>query len=359
MATMEHALEALVNAREVIAENIGTMGGPASETDTLMELADSILEIPAGGGSDLPADWPDIKTILQNDNTPGYGGKYIQLITDHNDTISLSGGLAYRTSDGAFYQTAAASHTWDPLEDIPSDQGYNTRWVIAYTNAASAVNLQANVLWAVLDLMLNSVASISGKSLLRAFDFLDGKNLAPTLGSVTSLFQSDYSLTRPPVLDLSNVNNTASMFNACQSLASPPQLLNASGLTNMSNMFRDCYALKSAPDTLGTSNATTVGNLFNTCYALVSVPDMLDLSSATTVSDAFYRCPWVKSFKIHGLKVSLSLSASPFFTHADLLYTIQNLQSVSGQTLTLGATNLDKLSPAERAIATGKGWTLN
>lgn len=37
---------------------------------------------------------------------------------------------------------------------------------------------------------------------------------------------------------------------------------------------------------------------------------------------------------------------------------INGLQTVTGQTLTLGTANLAKLTDAEKKVATDKGWTL-
>ena len=61
-----------------------------------------------------------------------------------------------------------------------------------------------------------------------------------------------------------------------------------------------------------------------------------------------------------GLKCNLDLSPCPALTHDSLMNVINKAADVtsSPKTLTLGATNLAKLSDAEKAIATGKGWTL-
>ena len=61
-----------------------------------------------------------------------------------------------------------------------------------------------------------------------------------------------------------------------------------------------------------------------------------------------------------GLKVNLELSSSSKITHESLLNVINKAADVtaSPKTLTLGSTNLAKLSDEEKAIATNKGWTL-
>ena len=60
-----------------------------------------------------------------------------------------------------------------------------------------------------------------------------------------------------------------------------------------------------------------------------------------------------------GMKVSFYIDASTKFTREALVEIIGNLAEVtSTQTLTMGSTNLAKLTDDDKAVATGKGWTL-
>ena len=61
-----------------------------------------------------------------------------------------------------------------------------------------------------------------------------------------------------------------------------------------------------------------------------------------------------------GLKADLDLSKAPNLTHESLMNVINKAANVtsSPKTLTLGATNLGKLTSTEKAIATNKGWVL-
>ena len=60
-----------------------------------------------------------------------------------------------------------------------------------------------------------------------------------------------------------------------------------------------------------------------------------------------------------GMKISFDISASEKFEESDLVTILNNIATVtSTQTLTMGAANLAKLTDAEKAIATNKGWTL-
>ena len=67
----------------------------------------------------------------------------------------------------------------------------------------------------------------------------------------------------------------------------------------------------------------------------------------------------IKSIHCKHFKISFSISQSTAFEEADLVEILNNLDPVSTtQTLTMGATNLAKLTSDDILIATGKGWAL-
>jgi len=358
IADFTDALNQLERSRTELADNLNTKGVSASASEHLTGLVPKVLDIQGGGSGEWcpPAGWPDIKKILQEDTTPGFGGKYIQLITDHYDTINLTGALAYRTSDGAFY-SANTTHTWDRLQDVPSTLGYKTRLVIYYTNASSAIDLQPTCLWVVLDLTLLSL--IGTRRFLRAFEFINNKNLSPTITSVSGMLFSCSSLAKvPDVLNISNSTNTSNMFYYCTCLTKVPDVLNLSNSINTGGMFLGCSSLTKLPDVLDISLCTNANNMFSGCQVLTKVPDMLDVSSCIDTTNMFANAGNIKNLRLRGLKVSTNISASPFYTRDDLLFTITNLQTVTNETLTIGTTNMAKLTSGDIAIATSKGWTL-
>ena len=106
--------------------------------------------------------------------------------------------------------------------------------------------------------------------------------------------------------------------------------------TNLRYFFYNCRAMTSLvlPTGFG-QNATNNTNCFHNCSALTDI----------TGNPNF--------------KASLNLSTSPRMTHDSLMVVINGLQTVpTAQTLTLGTTNLAKLTDEERKVATDKGWTL-
>ena len=98
--------------------------------------------------------------------------------------------------------------------------------------------------------------------------------------------------------------------------------------------------------------------LFNSCINLVEI-GAIDLSNVSIMNVAFSACSKLKSIHCTHFKVSFDISASTQFEESDLVEIIGNLDTVTtAQTLTMGATNLAKLTQDEILVATGKGWTL-
>lgn len=73
----------------------------------------------------------------------------------------------------------------------------------------------------------------------------------------------------------------------------------------------------------------------------------------------FYDCSNLTEIHMTGMKVSFDIASSTKFTRDALVEILNNLATVtSTKTLTMGSTNLAKLTDEDKAIATNKGWTL-
>ena len=176
--------------------------------------------------------------------------------------------------------------------------------------------------------------------------------------NMSNLFKGCSQLESIPLFDTSKVTDMGYMLYYCDKLTSVP-LFDTSKVTNMSNMFYKCGKLTSVPE-FNTSNATTMSSLFYSCGQLKSVPK-LDTSNVTNAWNMFYHCAQLTTLGgFIGLKASLDLSGSPLLPHDSLLNVINEAADVtaSPKNLTLGSTNLAKLTDEEKAIATSKGWTL-
>lgn len=177
--------------------------------------------------------------------------------------------------------------------------------------------------------------------------------------NMESMFESCPKLTSIPQLDTSNVRNMTRMFYYCSSLTSIPQL-DTSKVFYMERMFANCSSLTSMPQ-LDTSNVTDMTVMFYDCVSLTSIPQ-LDTSKVTDMYRMFDNCSSLTSIKMKNMKVSFDISASTEFTREALLEIINNCFDLTTlnktATLTMGSTNLTKLTDEDKAIATAKGWTL-
>lgn len=214
---------------------------------------------------------------------------------------------------------------------------------------------------------------------------LDQVDLFDT-SSVTTMeytFNGCSKLKTVPQFDYSNVQKTCSMFFQCSDLESVPEL-SMPELIDASRMFQQCSSLTHISlinlnklDTIyygcyycssleyanitGTSNCTNFGYLFYQDKSLKTV-EVIDMSSASSTSTMFGSCSSLENLGgFIGLKVNLTLSASNNITVQSMLNVFNTIADVNGlgtRTLTLGTTNLNKLTDDQKAIATAKGWTL-
>lgn len=173
---------------------------------------------------------------------------------------------------------------------------------------------------------------------------------------MSSMFDGCKSLTTIPLLNTSSATIMRYMFHECSGLNAIPQL-DTSKVTDMSNMFQYCYNLTTIP-LLDTSKVTSMQYMFQSCYKLTTIPQ-LDTSNVTDMYNMFSNCSKLQEIHMTGMKVNFDITSSTKFTESALVEILNNLATVtSTKKLTMGSTNLAKLTDAEKAIATNKGWTL-
>ncbi len=168
-------------------------------------------------------------------------------------------------------------------------------------------------------------------------------------------------LTEFPMLDLHNGTDFEEAWRGCSSLTSFPQLDLSSG-TNFANAWRSCSSLTTFPQ-LDLSSGTDFDRAWGECSSLTSLP-ALDLSNGTNIYDALYNSSSLTTLGGFGaIKANFYLSYSPNLTVESIMNVITqaadlNSLGITGKTLTLGSTNLAKLTDEQKAVATSKGWTL-
>ena len=219
-------------------------------------------------------------------------------------------------------------------------------------------------------------------------------NMATNNGTDYSYLFHNYNGTSLDVsgLDTSNVTNMYCMFQNCNKLTSlDVSNFNTSNVTEMRYMFHDCNNLTELDvSNWDTSNVKNMGYMFAGNVSpnkltvkglnnwdiskVTNITDMFaknwtiteldlsfwDISKVTTISGAFNNCTKLVDFKApKNIGANMSVSSSTALSHDSLMSIINNLATVtSSKTLTLGSTNLAKLTDEEKAIATNKGWIL-
>ena len=187
---------------------------------------------------------------------------------------------------------------------------------------------------------------------LTSVPLLDTSNVT----TMSSMFSNCRSLTSVPSFDTRNVTDMSSMFESCSRLTNVP-LFDTSNVTKMDSMFRNCSNLTNVP-LFDTSNVTDMSYMFSYCQRLTNVP-LFDTSNVTDMSSMLQNCSSLETIHMINIRTNLDISSSIKFTRQALLEIIGNLKTVtSTKRLTMGSTNLAKLTDEDKAIATNKGWTL-
>ena len=158
------------------------------------------------------------------------------------------------------------------------------------------------------------------------------------------------------------------MFDSCTNLVHA--IITGSGSTGDtgSEVFKDCTKLQEAQLA---PNTKKIGySIFYNCSALktVSLPSTITedthscLTSKSSSYYAFYNCTNLEDVQLgQDWNMSLRLDISNNLTVDSMVAMFNSLKDLTGETaktLTLGSTNLAKLTDEQKAIATNKNWTL-
>jgi hypothetical protein len=156
-----------------------------------------------------------------------------------------------------------------------------------------------------------------------------------------------------------------SYYNSRNSLVSKLKYSDTSNGTSFQFMFAYCSTLKSVPQ-IDTSNGTNFSSIFSGCSSLVTIPK-INVSKATNASYLnymFLACAKLENVTFEGVfpvfgNVNI-LSPCPNLTVDSLMSFINALENkgTTTRTVTIGSTNLAKLTPEQIQIATDKNITL-
>ena len=173
--------------------------------------------------------------------------------------------------------------------------------------------------------------------------------------SMSNMFNSCLSLHSVPLFNTQNVTSMFSMFVNCTSLQLVP-LFNTQNVTSMTTMFATCNSLQSVP-LFDTQNVTSMTTMFSSCFSLNSIPALStasitsDFTTFASPANSLNRCQMVFQRTVSFANCQLSRDA--------IVEIFNNLAVVVSATITItGNWGVTALTPAQRAIALNKNWTI-
>jgi hypothetical protein len=173
--------------------------------------------------------------------------------------------------------------------------------------------------------------------------------------SMLGMFSSCSLLQTIPLLNTSAATNMSTMFSNCQSLKSIP-LLNTQSLISMNSIFNNCFTLKTIP-LLNTVNVSDMTSAFSFCRSLHIIP-AINVNSVINFNNVFNGANSLKKCSFINIRTTISF-ANCMLSASELVEIFNNLATVTSRTITItGNWGASLLTPAQRAIATGKGWTI-
>lgn len=173
------------------------------------------------------------------------------------------------------------------------------------------------------------------------------------------LFRGNTTMTVFPTFDTAAFDSMYRMCEGCSALERVPTL-DTSKVTNMMYAFYGCTNLQEIGG-LDTSQITSASELFHGCKSLRRIGGVLDFSKVKSqVDSTFVACAALEEVTFAGtIGVDIALNGCPKLTVGSLLSLLNALKDGgTGLTCNIGTKNRAKLSAAQQAIATDKGWVL-
>lgn len=185
----------------------------------------------------------------------------------------------------------------------------------------------------------------------------------PDLPAVATALSAFYGCTSLEVLTIGAMprcTTLASLATTCASL----KTITIGESPNVADIAQIAYQCTSLTEvTIGTGDALTkVDNAFNGCARLRRINGTLDFTKLAATGNLFFGCDSLEEVRIKGLKVDLSLQQSVNLSTESVKYLVENLQQVTGKSITLPRA-WQTAHPTEAREysqkASAKGFTLN
>jgi hypothetical protein len=182
----------------------------------------------------------------------------------------------------------------------------------------------------------------------------------PAVVSASSAFYGCTSLETLTIGAMPRCTTLASLATTCASLKTMT-IGECPNVTEIAQIAYQCSSLTEV--TLGTGDALTkVDNAFNGCARLRRINGTLDFTKLATTGNIFFGCEALEEVRIKGLKADLSLQQSTNLSTESVKYLVENLQQVTGKSITLPRSWQTAHTAEAREYsqkASAKGFTLN
>lgn len=131
---------------------------------------------------------------------------------------------------------------------------------------------------------------------------------------------------------------------------------------DMDYMFYGCENLERAYTFKIADTNTTLRNVFYNCLSLHTINRFIFNENTKTYTSVFYGCNSLRKIGAQGTidGTGLSFTNCPLSVDSmvGIIKCLKKQPTGTTKTITFGSTNLNQLTAAEKAVATGKGWTL-
>lgn len=183
---------------------------------------------------------------------------------------------------------------------------------------------------------------------------------APSFSSGYSLFRNCPIVTlERPIEGIERIVSLDSAFTGCSQMTRAI-VGSVSSVQTIANAFNSCTALEEVEITTSAA-CTNMLAAFSGCSKIRVIRGTLDASSCSTTYATFLSCTSLEEVRIKGLKVDLDLSACGNLSTESVKHLVDNLQKVTGKTISL-ASAWQMAHPAEAREyakkAAAKGFAL-
>ena len=201
-------------------------------------------------------------------------------------------------------------------------------------------------------IMPNTITSCESKA-FNSCSNLTNITLSTNLQTLTTEMFGHCSKLTSITIPNSVTSISVGVFSYCSKLTSIT--IPNSITTISSNTFYSCSLLNNI--VIPNSVTTISSNAFSNCTGLTTIS--LPNSVTTIDTSVFSNCSNLEFITLaSGFNCSIRILASTKYNRDTIMAMINAYANASGKTLTIGATNLAKLSTEDKAVASNKGLTL-